>query len=290
MVISTLDIVVYVIGAIIILAYLFFYFKGLKNAQIFEALEEKDFPFKEVYFVGYAILETINYQYKSSRDRKQRKELTVLYGEKYAEYYMRVTYSQKLTIAFTVLTLAVPMYGLANSFITMIVMLVFAGTAYYYFDTLISKRILARSDEMLSEFSDVVSKLALLTNSGMIMREAWELVSENGDTELYKEMKKSVEEMHNGTSEADALYRFGNRCIIPEIKKFTSTIIQGMEKGNSELSAMLQGQSAEVWRIKRQLVKRQGEQAASKLLFPMLLMFLGILVIVIIPVFANLGV
>lgn len=290
MVISTLDIVVYVIGAIIILAYLFFYFKGLKNAQIFEALEEKDFPFKEVYFVGYAILETINYQYKSSRDRKQRKELTVLYGEKYAEYYMRVTYSQKLTIAFTVLTLAVPMYGLANSFITMIVMLVFAGTAYYYFDTLISKRILARSDEMLSEFSDVVSKLALLTNSGMIMREAWELVSENGDTELYKEMKKSVEEMHNGTSEADALYRFGSRCIIPEIKKFTSTIIQGMEKGNSELSAMLQSQSAEVWRIKRQLVKRQGEQAASKLLFPMLLMFLGILVIVIIPVFANLGV
>ena len=80
------------------------------------------------------------------------------------------------------------------------------------------------------------------------------------------------------------------RCIIPEIKKFTSTIIQGMTKGNSELSAMLQEQSREVWQLKKQIVRREGEKAASKLLIPICIMFIGVLIMIIIPIFANLGV
>ena len=143
---------------------------------------------------------------------------------------------------------------------------------------------------MLHDFSNVVSKLALLTNAGMIMREAWEEVAFNGETTLYKEMQQSVQEMQNGVSEIDALYRFGSRCIIPEIKKFTSTIIQGIEKGNSELTMMLQNQSSEAWEVKKQYVKRQGEKAASKLMIPMLLMFVGILIMIIIPIFTNMGV
>lgn len=83
---------------------------------------------------------------------------------------------------------------------------------------------------MLTDFSNVVSKLALLTNAGLIMKEAWEQVAYNGDTVIYKEMQTSVEEMKNGYSEMDAIYRFGSRCMIPEIKKFTSTIVQGIQK------------------------------------------------------------
>ena len=49
------------------------------------------------------------------------------------------------------------------------------------------------------------------------MREAWEDVAYTGDTTLYVEMQKTVDEMNNGVSEIDALYNFGSRCIIPEI-------------------------------------------------------------------------
>lgn len=77
-------------------------------------------------------------------------------------------------------------------------------------------------------------------------------------------MQISVDEMKNGVSETEAIYHFGNRCIIPEIKKFASTIIQGIEKGNSELTALLQEQSAETWNLKRQLVKeRERKHQAS---------------------------
>ena len=290
MVLTVFDFVLYGIGAVLLLIWMGFFFAGLKHSSLFDALEEKEYPFKEIYGVGYAVMLLLKYQYRSKHDRKLRKEISVLYGDKYADYYIRVIYSQKVTMAFTLLVLAVPLYGLANSMAAMLVMLMFAGVAYYYFGTVTEKKILKRSEEMLSDFSNVVSKLALLTNAGMIMREAWEEVAYTGESTLYKEMQKAVDEMNNGVSEVDALFNFGTRCIIPEIKKFTSTIIQGMIKGNSELIYMLQEQSKEVWAAKKQNVKRQGEKAASKLLIPILIMFVGILIMILIPIFTNLGV
>lgn len=290
MVLTVLDFVLYGIGAVLLLIWMVFFFAGLKHASLFDALEEKDYPFKEIYGLGYAVMLLIKYQYRSKHDRKLRKEISVLYGDKYADYYIRVIYSRKITMAFTLLVMAVPLYGLANSMAAMLVMVMFAAVAYYYFGTVTEKKILKRSEEMLSDFSNVVSKLALLTNAGMIMREAWEEVAYTGESTLYKEMQKAVDEMNNGVSEVDALFNFGTRCIIPEIKKFTSTIVQGMIKGNSELIYMLQEQSKEVWAAKKQNVKRQGEKAASKLLIPILIMFVGILIMILIPIFTNLGV
>ena len=287
---SLVDWIVFGIGFLILLFWLYLFFTGLKHAGMFDSLEEKEYPLKEVYFVGYAFMELIHYKYKSKKDRKLRKEVSVLYGEKYAEYYLRVTYSQQITISSILLIFAFIFYGLANSLAATVVLLVFSGLAYYYFGTLTENRIAKRSEEMLSDFSNVVSKLALLTNAGMIFREAWEQIAYTGETTLYKEMQKSVDEMHNGVSEIDALYKFGLRCIIPEIKKFTSTVIQGIVKGNSEMIAMLQEQSKEVWIKKKQMVTRQGEKAASKLLIPIFIMFIGILIMVIVPIFTNIGV
>lgn len=289
MILTVLDFVLYGIGVVLLLIWMIFFFAGLKHSSLFDSLEEKDYPLKEIYGLGYAIMLLIKYQYRSKNDRKLRKEISVLYGDKYADYYIRVIYSQKVTMAFTMLVLVVPLYGLANSMAAMLVMLMFAVVAYYYFGTVTEKKILKRSEEMLSDFSNVVSKLALLTNAGMIMREAWEEVAYTGESTLYKEMQKAVDEMNNGVSEVDALFNFGTRCIIPEIKKFTSTIVQGMIKGNSELIYMLQAQSKEVWAAKKQNVKRQGEKAASKLLIPILIMFVGILIMILIPIFSNLG-
>ena len=282
MVLTVMDFVLYGIGAVLLLVWLVFFFIGLKHASLFETLEEKEYPLKEIYGLGYAIMLLVKYQYRSKHDRKLRKERSVLYGDKYADYYMRVIYSQKVTMAFTLLVLAVPLYGLANNMAAMFVMAMFAAVSYYYFGTVTEKKILSRSEELLRDFSNVVSKLALLTNAGMIMREAWEEGAYTGETTLYKEMQKTVDEMNNGVSEVDAFFNFGTRCIIPEIKKFTSTIVQGMIKGNSELIYMLQDQSKEVWAAKKQDVKRQGEKAASKLLIPILIMFVGILIMILI--------
>jgi len=276
-------------GAVSLFLWLIVFFMGRKHNAMFDALEEKEYPFKEIYGMGYAVLELFKYKYKSKGDRKLRQQLEVLYGEKYSEYYLRVIHSQQITLSFTVFVLAFAFYGLTSEILACVIGLVFAALAYYYFGTTTAKKILKRSGELLHDFSEVVSKLALLTNAGMILREAWQEVAFAGTGVIYTEMQTAVNEMNNGVADIDAIYNFGTRCIIPEIKKFTSTIIQGMTKGNSELTAMMQEQSKEVWQLKKQIVRREGEKAASKLLIPICIMFVGILVMILIPIFTNLG-
>ncbi len=284
-----LDFVMMGMSLVTLVAWLFLYVKGKKYAELFEPLDEKEYPLKEIYFVGYAVLEMIGYKYKSKSDRKLRRNLEVLYSPKYADYYMRVVHAQKITFAVTLLVFAFALYGLSGEIVGAVVGFAFAGLAFYYFGTAAEQKIQKRSEEILSDFSEVISKLALLTNAGMILREAWEEIAYTRDTTLYKEMQTTVEEMNNGIAEVDAIFNFGTRCIIPEIKKFASTMVQGLVKGNAELTSMLMEQSKEIWALKKQLIRRQGEKASSKLLIPICIIFVGILIMVIVPIFTNLG-
>ncbi len=286
---TALDIVIMILGCLSYAIWMFFYIKGKKNSELFEPLNSKEFPLKDLYFVGYAVVEMLNYKYNSKSDRKLRKNLEVIYTEKYVDYYLRVVYAQRITMALTMLVFAFALYGLADDIAVVGIGLMFSGLAYYYFGTLAEKQILARSEEMLSDFSEVVSKLALMTNAGMILREAWEEIAYTGETTIYQEMQKAVDEMNNGVAEVDAVYNFGMRCTIPEVKKFASTLVQGMVKGNAELTTMLLTQSKEVWSLKKQNVRRQGEKAASKLLVPICIIFIGILIMVLVPIFSNMG-
>ncbi|MBR5233177.1 MAG: type II secretion system F family protein [Clostridia bacterium] len=289
MFISVLDIVIMALGVISLAVWLLFYVKGLKYADMFEPLDDKDFRLKEIYFVGYAVMETLKYEYKSKSDRKLRQETEILYGEKYSEYYVRVVHAQKTTMAMTLFVFAFIFYGLSQEIAALFLLIGFAGLAYYYFGLITTKMIEKRSAEMMGEFSEVVSKLALLTNAGMILKEAWELTAYDGESTLYKEMQTTVDDMNNGMSELDAYHAFGKRCMVPEIKKFASTIVQGLTRGNSELTIALQNQSKEVWSTRQHQVKTESEKAGTKLMAPMMLMFVGILIMVLIPIFTNMG-
>lgn len=274
-------------GWILLIFWLFLYLKGKKNEAIFENLEEAEAPFKEIYSVGYTFMELIHYQYKTEHDRKMRPILGILYPEKYVEYYLRVVYAQQVSIGLTLAVLGFALYGLSGELGIVVIFMLFAGLSVYYFGNQPEKKIEKRSEEMLGDFSEVVSNLALLTNAGLILKEAWREVAFSGDGCLYKEMQKVVEEMDNGISESIALYKFGIRCVIPPVKKFSSIIMQGIEKGNRELAHVLQEQSAILWTEKKQQVRRQGEKAANRLMIPIFIMFAGILVMIVVPIFTN---
>ena len=286
---STFDIIILIIGFILFIGWLICFFMGLQYNQLFDVLEEKEYPFKEVYGMGYFIIQKINYQFKSKADRELRQAIDILYGKKYEDYYLRTVYAQKITISSMLAVLAFALYGLANDVLITVVVLVFAVAAFFYFGTALNKKIEKRSEEMLRDFSEIISKLALLTNAGMILSDAWREVAFTSNRIIYTEMQLAVEEIDNGVPEVEAFYHFGSRCLIPEIKKFTSTIVQGLVKGNSELASMLQQQSKEVWNSRKQNVRRKGEKAASKLMIPIYIMFIGILIMVVIPIFANIG-
>ncbi|MGN0480839.1 MAG: type II secretion system F family protein [Lachnospiraceae bacterium] len=284
------DYVFIIAGAAVLFIWLVFYFAGLKHNSLFEGLDNKEYPLKDIYGLGYAVLMLFRHNFKSKGDRKIRQHLEILYDKKYNDYYIRVVRSQQVTIGMTILVIAFALYGLGSSALLTVVGIVMAGTIFYYYGTVPERKIQERSDELVHDFSEVVSKLALLTNAGSILKEAWEEVAYGSEGIIYDEMKKAVVDMNNGVSEVDAIHEFGNRCVIPEVKKFASTIAMGVTRGNSELVYMLQEQSKEVWQLKKQLVKRDAEKAGSKLLLPLCLMFIGILIMIMVPIFSNMGV
>lgn len=288
-IVKPVDVILIVVGLLILFLWIALYFLGKKNEDLFLTLDDEDFPMKELYFVGYAIVERSNIDFKSEKQQKIRKNLGILYGKKYIDFYIRAIYSQRFTMALTIMCFALPAYCFTESVLIFIGLLVAGVAAFFYYGTTLEEKIQKRQNQMLEEFSDMVSKLALLVNAGMILHDAWAKVAEAGDSQLYQEMQRSVEEMKNGVPETDALFVFGTRCMMPEIKKFSSTLIQGIEKGNSELASMLTAQSKEVWALKQQLMRRKGEVANSKLLIPMLLVFIGILIMVVVPIFSGLG-
>lgn len=283
------ELIILGIGSAFLVIWLFLFLKGKKYEGLFVRLDEKEYPLKDLFSTGYALLQVIKYDFKTQFDRKIRQEVEILYGKKYTEFYLRVIYSQAITYGMLMFICGFIFYGLSGELAILLIMILYAALAVYYFITVTNRKIKKRSEELLCDFSVVISQLALLTNAGMILREAWEVVAKAGDSDFYKEMQISLEDMRNGISETEAIRRFGIRCVIPEVKKFSSTVVQGLQKGNRELTDMLQAQSAEVWGLRKQNARRMGEKSASKLLIPIFIMFFGIIIMVIVPIFANIG-
>ena len=283
------DISVIAFGILVILFWFFLYFKGKSHEKLFLNLDDTDYPLHELYFVGYAFERMTKQNHRTKGDRELRKQIVLLYDEKYLEYYHMVVYACRYTMAFTILTFAMPVYCLTQSMFLFLFVIVFAGVAFYYYGTVLKEKLNKRNEELLNDFSEVVSKLALLTNAGMILHEAWEKTAYSGKGVIYEEMVRSVIDMQNGVAEPDALFRFGQHCMVPEIRKFASTLIQGMNRGNAELSALLVTQSKEVWLQRQNALRKKGELANSQLLVPMFLTFIGILIMVIVPIFSGIG-
>lgn len=255
-------------------------------------LDNKKFMLAEIYGVGFKLLKIFKFDYKTKGANQLRENVVVLYGERYADYYMRVFYAQKLSICALIFVFGCAISSLAEGTDKLILLALVAlvcGVLYFYFTKLPADNIKKRSERFMNEFPNAVSTIALLVNSGMILREAWREVSMSNDSELYMEMRKVNEEMENGVSEIDALYNFSARCVTPDIKKFTSFIVQGLEKGSKDLADALRMQTDELWQIKKQNTIKRGELASSKLMIPLMIMFAGILVMVMGPIMTNLG-
>jgi tight adherence protein C len=147
----------------------------------------------------------------------------------------------------------------------------------------------ARRQEILMDLPQALSKLTLLINSGMVVRDAWKRTAITGTRQLYIEMQQTSLEIENGVMEIEAYRNFAERCGVKEVKKFSTLIIQNLKKGNEELAMFLNDLSDEMWEMKKNEVKQKGEKANSKLLLPVFLIFIGILILVLVPMMNGMG-
>ena len=256
------------------------FLKGKKYEVYIENLDLTEHPLKEYYVVGYFFSNTKLLRLRGKLSQSLKREATILYGDVYYEYYAGLVWAQFLSFSILGICVASIFASFAGGFFLMIGLLAIAAI----WNLTISKMketLQKRSDDCVSEFPDMIAKLALLINSGMVLHDAWKLIAYGKDGELYDLMKKTCTFMDNGESDMTAIYKFGIISDSPEIKKFSSAIIQGLEKGNSGLADFLANQANELWEHKRQLVLQKGEVAAGKLIIPIALMFGGIILIII---------
>lgn len=154
-----------------------------------------------------------------------------------------------------------------------------------------------RETQLLIDYPEIVNKFVLLLGAGMTMRGAWgKIISEYEDKRkqqikkkryAYEELLVGWNEMTNGVSEIRAFENFGKRVKLLPYLKFSSLISQNLKKGTADLLYLLQIEAVNAFEQRKDLTKKMGEEAGTKLLFPMMIMLLIVLMIVMIPAFMS---
>ena len=257
---------------------------GKKYQKYTDSSFAKEFQMSELLCVGFSVMRILHISTKTRAAQAKIREIAEIKGKKYAEYYYYMLLGAKTTYTYTIVIVVMLLSAMSNNKGLLFMGLIVGGLLILYLDLALFDKLTARRQEILLDLPQVLSKLTLLVNSGMVLRDAWKRVSKTGERVLYQEMQNTNLEMENGVAEIDAYRNFAERCNVKEIRKFTSLIIQNLNKGNEELAYFMKDLSDEMWEVKKSQVKQKGEKANTQLLLPMMLILIGILIMVMVPV------
>ena len=180
-----------------------------------------------------------------------------------------------------------------------ILMLGFAAAAAVYIQEVMreQRKEQARKEQLLKQYPDMVSKISLLLGAGMTLSSAWErivlnyqhrLEQKHGETqEVYEQMLVAYREMQDGIGELKVYERFGDRCGTPQYRKFSMLVVQNLRKGSSGLRQSLEKEVSDAFALRKNLAKKAGEEAGTKILIPMMLMLCIVMVIILVPAFLT---
>lgn len=143
------------------------------------------------------------------------------------------------------------------------------------------------------EYPQMVEQLSLLMGAGLTLRRTWERILEM-DQKMKKkkgyveriyvqEMYRTYLDIRKGMGERQAYEQFAHRIGLPSYRRLISILNRNLEKGTRDVCEMLEEEAREAWEIRKNQAKKAGEEAGMKLLFPMMLLFILILVMLLFP-------
>ena len=154
------------------------------------------------------------------------------------------------------------------------------------------KQLQKKKRELLLQYPDFVSKLSLLLGAGMNisgalrkMDQMYQKRRQNGGKEeaAYEALGRTMREMENGIGELRAYQGFAERCGLQPYRKLISLLIAGQKAGNRRLMEQLHEEADRVFLERKNTARKLGEEAGTKMLFPMMMMLLIVMGIVMIP-------
>ncbi|WP_173215599.1 type II secretion system F family protein [Paenibacillus alba] len=140
---------------------------------------------------------------------------------------------------------------------------------------------------IILELPEVLSTIVLLVNAGETVHQAWircvEARPHKSGTPLYKELAQAVHELQMNISFTKVMEDFSKRCALHEVSLFTSTLLLNYKRGGHDFAVSLHSLSLDLWQRRKSVSRTLGEEASSKLVFPMVLIFVVVMVIVAAP-------
>lgn len=284
-----MGIVLLLMGIILSVVYIGLYIGYAKKYTAFIAGVDKDFYFmSDCFVVGIAVVELLKLNQRD-KNRKRRQKIEEYFSKQYSEFNYMINMAAKITYVMFFLPVACFVGALTGEIVLFLLIAVIAFVLVYYVDARLDGMIAKQREEILLDYPNVLSKLALLINSGMMLRDAWQTVANSGDRKFYREMQRASHNINNGYSEIAAYEEFADACKINEIKKFISIICQNIEKGSGELVQVMKELSVEAWTSKKNIAKARGASASTKLILPIGICFVGILVMIMVPIMMDMN-
>lgn len=160
----------------------------------------------------------------------------------------------------------------------------------------LQNKIRKREKELTERYPEFVSKLQLYIGAGLSMRNAFLRIGGEYKAKkqkfgkksfLYEEVLIACYQFSNGRAEEEVYRKFAKRCDEIHYRKLIFLLIACNRQGNQDILKQLAKESCDAWEEKRSSAKKRGEEAGTKLLFPMMLMLLVVMILILIPVYTG---
>lgn len=176
----------------------------------------------------------------------------------------------------------------------LILVLIAACVIYWGRGRELDQKLESRKRELLLDYPEIVNKLALYMGAGMTIRNAFLKMGEDYKKQreerkkyVYEEILMTCYELQGGRSETEAYDHFGKRCQVQSYIKLSALLSQNIRKGSNDLLRMLRQEADNAFAQRKNLAKKLGEEAGTKLLLPMMMMLCVVMVIIMIPAYFS---
>ena len=155
-----------------------------------------------------------------------------------------------------------------------------------------------RECQMMMDYSEILSRLVVFLGAGLPVRKAWAKIVEDyrrteekaGKRAAYEEMAAAYYLMQRGVPEIRAYSECGNRCRVLPYRKLAGILEQNVKNGSKSLTPVLEAEMEAAFEQRKNLARRLGEEASTKLLLPLFMMLLIVMVMITVPAFLAFGI
>lgn len=154
-----------------------------------------------------------------------------------------------------------------------------------------------RLKELQKEYPEFAGRLRLYLCAAMTARNAFGRVAQDyaertGKKKrlfLESEMKIACNQLSNGLPEAQVYQEWGARCGEMRYRRLGFLLSVQLKQGNDRLLQLLEQEADVAREDQRNQARKEGEEAGTKLLFPMILILIMVMLLVLLPAYVDFG-